>query len=175
MIKENRWMKIFEAIETNTGIIILIIMSLLVIVQVFSRYLFNYSFVWAEELVRYLMIWMVMIGAALVQAKNDHIRIDFFPLMLNPKGRIILETVFRLFTLIFLTILLVKGVKLANFNKMFESSGLRISMFWPMLAIPVGAFLITIYTVINLWKDIYRLFFWSTEKLRELENKEISE
>ncbi len=94
-------MKIFEAIETHTGIIILIIMSLLVIVQVFSRYLFNYSFVWAEELVRYLMIWMVMIGAALVQAKNDHIRIDFFPLMLNPKGRIILETVFRLFTLIF--------------------------------------------------------------------------
>jgi len=171
MDRKNRWERFFESIEIGTSVIILIIMTVLVIVQVFSRYLFNHSFVWSEELVRYLMIWMVMIGAALVQSTNDHIRIDYFPRMLNIRGRIVLETIFRLFTLTFMIILLVKGQKLVVFSKMFESSGLGISMFWPMLAIPVGAFLIIFYTIINLIKDGYRFFFWTTEQLEVLENQ----
>ncbi len=165
MANKKNWIALFETIEEYIGILALLIMTLLVIIQVCSRYIFSFSFVWLEELVRYLMIWMVMIGAALVQSKSDHIRIDFFPLLLNPRARIVLETVFRLFTLVFLMVILVKGVKIASFNKMFESSGLRISMFWPTLAIPVGAFLIAVYTVINLIRDIQRMFFWSTEQL----------
>ena len=73
-----------ESVVTKICTYLLVMMSFIVVVQVFSRYLFNYSFVWAEELVRYLMIWMVMIGSALVQSKNDHIRIDFFPRLVRP-------------------------------------------------------------------------------------------
>lgn len=167
MNNRNRWIALFEAIEEYIGIFALVLMTLLVIIQVCTRYLFNFSFVWLEELVRYLMIWMVLIGAALVQSNNEHIRIDFFPLLLKPRARIALETAFRIFTLVFLIVILIKGIKIANFNKLFESSGLRISMFWPMLAIPVGAFLIALYTVVNLIKDIYRAITWSPEKLTE--------
>jgi TRAP-type C4-dicarboxylate transport system permease small subunit len=140
-------------------------MSLIVIVQVFSRYLFNHSFVWAEELVRYLMIWMVLIGAALVQSKNGHIRIDFFPRMAGPRGGRIMETVFRLCTLLFLTVIVFKGVESAHFNRLFESSGLRIPMLWPYLAIPIGGALIGIYTAVALVRDLVRLFTWSGERL----------
>jgi C4-dicarboxylate transporter DctQ subunit len=159
--------ELFEHLETNISVYLLVMMSFFVILQVFSRYLFNYSFVWAEELVRYLMIWMVMIGASLVQSKNDHIRIDFFPLLAGPKSRRIIETFFRLCTLLFLAIILIKGIKIAYFNRFFESSGLRISMFWPTLAIPLGALLMGVYTTNALVRDIYRLFTWSAEKLRE--------
>jgi len=147
----------FESLETGVCVFLLFLMSLVVILQVFSRYIFNYSFVWAEELVRYLMIWMVMIGAALVQSRNDHIRIDFFPLLAGHNRRRIMETAFRLCTLTFLVIITVKGIKIALFNRLFESSGLRISMLWPTLAIPVGATLIGVYTVISLIQDIYLL------------------
>ena len=157
----------FERLETSIPVYLLVMMSFFVLLQVFSRYLFNFSFVWAEELVRYLMIWMVMIGASLVQSKNDHIRIDFFPLLAGPKGRRIMETFFRLCTLLFLVIILIKGIKIANFNRLFESSGLRISMFWPTLAIPIGALLMGFYTTTALVRDFYRLFTWSAEKLRE--------
>jgi len=157
----------FEHLESNISVYLLVMMSFFVLLQVFSRYLFNFSFVWAEELVRYLMIWMVMIGASLVQSKNDHIRIDFFPLLAGPKGRRIMETFFRLCTLLFLVIILIKGIKIAYFNRLFESSGLRISMFWPTLAIPIGALLMGVYTTTALVRDTYRLFTWSAEKLRE--------
>ena len=68
---------------------------------------------------------------------------------------------------IFLTIIFVKGIKIAAFNQLFESSGLRISMLWPTLAIPVGALLITLYTLKNLVRDIYQSIFWSKEKLSQ--------
>lgn len=167
MRKISRTLSYLERIESNTCIFLLVLMSLVVIVQVFSRYLFNYSFVWAEELVRYLMIWMVMIGAALVQSKNEHIRIDFFPMLAGPRGRRVMETAFRLCTLVFLTILVLKGIRIAYFNRLFESSGLRITMFWPTLALPLGATLIGIYTGRALVRDISQLLFWPAKKLRE--------
>lgn len=167
----SRLLRRFELIETFVCIYLLALMSFVVILQVFSRYLFNYSFVWAEELVRYLMIWMVMIGAALVQSKNEHIRIDFLPTLAGPRGRRIMETFFRLCTLLFLSIIIIKGLKISRFNRLFESSGLRISMFWPTLAIPIGALLIWLYTLSGLVRDIYRLLSWPLDKLRQEDDR----
>ncbi|UCD77999.1 MAG: TRAP transporter small permease [Desulfobacterales bacterium] len=156
-----------ENIETNICRLLLVVMCVVVVVQVFARYLFNHSFVWAEELVRYLMIWMVMIGAARVEALGEHIRIDFFPLLAGPRGRRLMEVFFRLCTLTFLIIIFVKGINVAAFNRLFESSGLRVSMLWPTLAIPVGALLIILYTLKGLGRDVYQSIVWSKDKLLE--------
>ncbi len=161
----------FEAGLATICVCLLTMMSIVVIVQVCSRYIFNYSFVWAEELVRYLMIWMVMVGSALVQMKNEHIRIDFFPALAGPRGRRIMEIFFRLCTLIFLTIIAYKGVKVSYFNRLFESSGLRINMIWPSLAIPLGAILIGGYTLAGLTADVIQLFTWPKERLAEFDQK----
>ncbi len=161
-----RWL---ENVQTYSCIFFLSLMSVIVIVQVFSRYVFNFSFVWAEELVRYLMIWMVMFGAALVQSKNEHIRIDFFPMLAGARGRRVMEIFFRLATLIFLAIIAYKGFKISYFNRLFESSGLRISMLWPTLAIPLGAIAIGCYTMTGLIRDIYQLFAWNNTRLQEFD------
>lgn len=171
----NRILGYLESSETNICRLLLMLMSVIVVVQVFSRYLFNYSFVWAEELVRYLMIWMVMIGAARVQAMSEHIRIDFFPMLAGPRGRRLMDTFFRLCTLTFLIIIFVKGIKIAAFNRLFESSGLKISMLWPTLAIPVGAFLIILYTLKGLFQDVYQSLFWSKEMLLEADERLLEE
>ena len=104
-----RIIKYLAGIETNICQLLLMLMTVVVVVQVFSRYLFSYSFVWAEELVRYLMIWMVMIGAARVQSMGEHIRIDFFPMLAGPRGRRLMDNFFRLCTLTFLSIIFFKG------------------------------------------------------------------
>lgn len=53
-------------------------MSVLVITNVISRYLFNHSFVWAEELSRYMMIWVGFLGSGLVLRIGAHIAVDVF-------------------------------------------------------------------------------------------------
>jgi C4-dicarboxylate transporter DctQ subunit len=160
-----RILKSFETIQEKVCSFMLAFMCLMVVIQVFLRYVFSFSFVWSEELIRYLMIWMVMIGSVLVQAKNEHVRIDFFPMLAGPRGRLVMETIFRLCTLVFLAILIVKGVKMVYFNRLFESSGLRISMLWASLAIPLGALLMAFYTLLNLIRDAHRLLFRPSEKL----------
>lgn len=161
--------------QTSSCIFFLALMSLVVIVQVFTRYVFNFSFVWAEELVRYLMIWMVMLGSALVQSKNEHIRIDFFPMLAGARGRRVMEVFFRLATLIFLVIITYKGFKISYFNRLFESSGLRISMLWPTLAIPLGAISIGSYTIIGMVQDIYQLCSWSKSEMEEFDRQKALE
>ena len=159
--------KHFSTLQTRICSFLLAFMCLMVVVQVVLRYVFNFSFVWSEEVIRYLMIWMVLIGSALVQDKNEHVRIDFFPMLAGPRGRRVMETLFRLCTLVFLAILVIKGVKMVYFNRLFESSGLRISMLWASLAIPVGALLMGTSTIRDLVRDGHRLIFWPAEKLEE--------
>jgi C4-dicarboxylate transporter DctQ subunit len=157
----------FTSMQTTVCSLLLAFMCLMVVLQVVLRYVFNFSFVWSEELIRYLMIWMVMIGSALVQDKNEHVRIDFFPMLAGPRGRRAMETLFRLCTLVFLAIIAIKGVKMVYFNRLFESSGLRVSMLWASLAIPVGALLMGAYTTRDLVRDGRRLLFWPAERLAE--------
>ena len=168
----SRWL---ESTQSGGCIFFLALMSLIVIIQVFSRYVFNFSFVWAEELVRYLMIWMVMFGAALVQSKNEHIRIDFFPMLAGARVRRVMEILFRLASLTFLAIIVYKGFKVSYFNRMFESSGLRISMLWPTLAIPLGAISIGCYTVSGLIRDIYQLVSWTSAELQDFDRRQTLE
>ena len=175
MDKRHRLTRWLEGLQSNICTVFLALMSIVVIVQVFSRYIFNYSFVWAEELVRYLMIWMVMVGSALVQSRNEHIRIDFFPMLAGARGRRVMEIAFRLATLVFLGIIAYKGFKVSYFNRLFESSGLRVRMIWPTLAIPIGAICIGAYTVTGLIRDAYQLFTWSKERLEEYDRQTIEE
>ena len=57
---------------------------MLVLLQVFYRYVLNESLFWAEELVRGAMLWGVMLSSALVAASRGHIRIEVLELMLPP-------------------------------------------------------------------------------------------
>jgi TRAP-type C4-dicarboxylate transport system permease small subunit len=49
-----------------------------VLYQFITRYVFNDSAAWTEEIARYELIAVVFIGAAIGVAKNNHIQVDFF-------------------------------------------------------------------------------------------------
>jgi len=44
--------------------------------QVICRYVFNRSLVWSEELVRFLVVWMCMVGSAVSNFDDDHMTIN---------------------------------------------------------------------------------------------------
>tara|TARA_B110000003_G_scaffold249453_1_gene261826 strand:- start:113 stop:613 length:501 start_codon:yes stop_codon:yes gene_type:complete len=53
----------------------LVIISLCVISQVISRYVFNFGITWTEELAGFAMPWAIYMGAALGVRERFHIRI----------------------------------------------------------------------------------------------------
>lgn len=62
---------------------LMLITSVLVFTQVLTRYLFFYSISWIEELTRFLMIWMVMLGTAVAVRQKQHIVIDVAEMLIK--------------------------------------------------------------------------------------------
>ena len=53
-------------------------LGMTVFYQFVTRYVFNDSAAWTEEIARYELIAVVFIGAAVGVTKNNHIQVDFF-------------------------------------------------------------------------------------------------
>jgi len=60
------------------GVAVLVTIVAVVFSNAFSRYAFNYSFSWAEEIVQMSMPWLAMTGVFLSVRRGTMIRIDFF-------------------------------------------------------------------------------------------------
>ena len=60
-------------------------LGLTVLYQFITRYVFNDSAAWTEEIARYLLIATVFVGAVIGVAKNNHIQVDFFYRFMPPR------------------------------------------------------------------------------------------
>lgn len=61
--------------------------------NVIGRYIFLSPVIWAEEIMIYIMVWMVFIGAILVSYDGQHLRMDFFSIMLPSPFKEIINTI----------------------------------------------------------------------------------
>ncbi|WP_240727153.1 TRAP transporter small permease subunit [Escherichia sp. E4385] len=59
-------------------VICISIMFLLVLINVLMRFIFNSGIDIAEELPRFLFVWMIFIGAVVAIKDQSHIRVDLF-------------------------------------------------------------------------------------------------
>ncbi len=50
--------------------------------NVIGRYVFLEPIIWAEEIMIYIMVWTVFIGSVLVSFEGQHLKMDFFSIML---------------------------------------------------------------------------------------------
>lgn len=72
------WERVLVQANQAAVVGLMSMMAVLVFANVVSRYLFNHSFVWAEELSRYMMIWVAFLGSGLVLRIGAHIAVDVF-------------------------------------------------------------------------------------------------
>ena len=77
----NRVCKIMETILVSIfGVLVID-----VLLQVFSRYVLNTSFTFTEELARFSLIWLSILGAAYLNGKREHLSMDFLYQKFSPK------------------------------------------------------------------------------------------
>lgn len=129
-------------------------MSLLVIVDVLSRYLLRYSFTWVEELTRYLMVWMTLIGGASAIRQGELISVGVLKSRLPPAAARVVLVIGHLLIGAFLALLLYHGIALVQRSWVFTTPALRIPFAWVYLALPLGSGLMLIQTFGFLWQTI---------------------
>ena len=59
-------------------VMLVAIMVLLAVGQIFYRNVFGIGLVWADPLLRVMVLWVALAGAVIATRTDNHIRIDFF-------------------------------------------------------------------------------------------------
>lgn len=111
----------------------------LVLLQVLFRYVLNESLFWSEEVVRYGLVWGVMLGSAIVAHERAHIRIEVIENFLPPTAKRALQFVANLLSCVFCLILAWTGIDFVDRTWFQNSASLGVPMRAVYLAIPVGA------------------------------------
>jgi TRAP-type C4-dicarboxylate transport system permease small subunit len=127
--------------------IILIVMSIVISFQVFSRFTLSNSLEWSEELSRYLMIWLVFLGTAVALRKKSLIGVEALSERLGFKKERALKTVVHIVSIIFFGILIFKGFEMLGHVANQKSPAMKIPMTYPYAAIPVGAFFMVMNSI----------------------------
>lgn len=144
-----------DLILSRTLIIIMALMVINVLWQVFTRYLTGSPSSFTDELSRYLMIWLGILGAAYVSGKNMHVAIDYLPSKLKEKPRKRLATFVHILVLLFaLFALVIGGIRLVyiSFTLGQTTPALGMPLAVVYLVLPLSGLLIVYYKLADLLK-----------------------
>jgi TRAP-type C4-dicarboxylate transport system permease small subunit len=154
-----------KAGEISTGILekisIIFIFAMCIIMwfQIFYRYILRLGIPWAEEIAKYLMVWMAMLGAALVMWEKGHVAVEFLYDKIPPKIARWVKLLQLIVQIILVFVIMTEGWKYAQTGWRSISPTTKIPRFYPYLSIPVGAALMLFYSSLLLVKQIYEDFF----------------
>jgi TRAP-type C4-dicarboxylate transport system permease small subunit len=113
---------------------------------VITRYAIGNQAGWTEELARYLLIWISLLGAAYAVAKRSHIAISLLPDSLEGDKQRRLNRLIDLFILIFaVAVLIVGGIYYVwlTFSLGQQAPSLGIPVGFVYLAVPLSGFFIS--------------------------------
>jgi len=144
---------IAERVVQVTLVGMVAIMTIIIIIQVFMRYLFLYSLSWSEEVARYLMIWVAFLGASLALKYGFHIGIEFVITRIPEKARVHVNLLAKLSILVFLIFFTIGGFQVSWAVRDQDSPALLFSMGYAYLSAPVGGVFMIIHLLNSLVQD----------------------
>lgn len=106
----------------------LAIMFVAFIIQIVSRYFFNFPIGWSSELSVVTWLYMVLIGSALWLRESEEIRFDLVSGSLGPRGRRVIGILVAAVGLVLFAMSLPATWKYVTFMKVESSSYLKIRL-----------------------------------------------
>jgi C4-dicarboxylate transporter DctQ subunit len=151
-MKIDKWIKFLEDTVCTVSLAIIVV---LVIVQVFYRYVLSSGILWIDELVTNLMVLMVLFGAAAATRNNVHTDLQVFVKKSPIKVSLVLEIIGTTITLLFLLILIYISVIYTYKSRGLSTIMIQLPLWLVYGIMPVGGILI-FYEFI---KKLKRKFF----------------
>lgn len=149
----------FDYFEITLNLICRIFVGAIVAIifyAVVMRYIFQRPPFWAEELSRFIFIWIIMLGAVLVTREQSHIEFVLIIQLLPKRLRFVLTMLIRLLMLAFCWVMVQQGLKIYPIVAEASSPTFGISMGWLYLSIPVGGLLMGICILENILKSFLK-------------------
>ncbi len=121
--------------------------------SVVMRYVFHSPPAWAQEVTRYMFVWLIMLAGASVTRDESHLNINVFLDMMPDKMRLAVLVFLRLLMLAFCGVLVHQTIKIYPRVAEAMSPILPISMGWLYLSIAVGGILMAVFLLERLFSN----------------------
>ena len=148
--------KLGYLIEMTSGtfcVLLFATMTVVALIGVFFRYIMLNPFEWTEELARFLMLSMSFLAINIGLRKREHIALFFVVERLPNRISKVIDYSVDLLIGLFLIVLIREGYLMTT-RTIMTGAFLNISMFWPYLTVPLGAFLTLLQHILNMTKKI---------------------
>jgi TRAP-type transport system small permease protein len=133
-----------------TRIVLLLLVAVLFLIVIFtvgSRYIFNYVLSWSEEVPRYLLVWISLLGASLAVYHQEHIGFDYVYARLPERVRIPLRVLLNLGVAAMGVIMLVYGITFTRDFGGDTMESLPYTNIWYYISMPISGALITLFVL----------------------------
>lgn len=129
--------------------ITVIAMLVLMLIEVVRRYCFGKTFIWSDEVIRYLLMYCTFLGGAAAYYQKALVTFDLVTGRLPHKAQEILKLVNNVICLVFFVFLIYLAIQKVTSPSVVKSispaSGLSLAV--PYCAIPIGLTFMTIFTI----------------------------
>lgn len=123
-------------------VILLLAMVILITLQIVSRYFFSAAIGWTEELVRFLMIWLVFFGVSAGVKRQSFIKVEIFVSKLSEPVKKLCSYISYALCIAILLILIYQGTLMTI--KMGTTPAVTMPITWHYVysAVPIGSLFI---------------------------------
>ncbi|MEO8133837.1 MAG: TRAP transporter small permease [Betaproteobacteria bacterium] len=135
-------------------IVMMAAMTILVFLQVLSRYLFNTPLGWSEEVARFAFVWLSFLGAAILIRTDGHIRVTLLVDALPNAGWIMARALQYAGALLCIGIFVVGGLGLTKKEWSQIAPATDLPMGYVYVVIPAAAILMLVWTFAALCRDL---------------------
>ena len=147
--------KILDKILGSILVFLMAFIVLAVLWQGFSRYVLQNSSSVTEEIARYLMIWIGILGAAYASGQQEHLAINILPPKLNERNRIRLRIGINILIILFaVSALIIGGGNLVYISYLLgqTSAALNLPLSVVYAVLPISGILIIVYKLNEVFK-----------------------
>ncbi len=134
-------------------------MILLAVTQIVLRQFFDDTIVWADELIKIIVLWLAMVGSIAAARDNRHIRIDVLSHILPEKGIVLTRVVVDLFAAAVCAVIAWQAWRYLKIEIEWQETVLIDTPAWLAHVIVPAAFLLISYRfLVSVAGEIYEMF-----------------
>lgn len=150
--------RIGRAAEDAALVVLLGSMVLLAVLQIILRQFFDTGIVWADELIKIIVLWLAMVGSIAAARDNRHIRIDVLSHVLPDKLVALTRVIVDIFAAAVCVVIAYQAWRYLQLEIEWQETVLVGLPAWMAHAIVPLAFLLIAYRfVVSLAAEVYQM------------------
>jgi TRAP-type transport system small permease protein len=124
------------------------LMTIVVLIGVFARYILHDALPWIEEAARYAMLWLSWLGGGLALRRGAHLAVEFLVDAMTPQVRAVTIFIGRIAVLAFLALCAYFGLALVQRVSAQSTAALGVSMQLPYASVSIGSLLMIYHLLV---------------------------